>query len=80
MDESMRQTFSTFDFLHCGKHNNVDWDYLKILICWWLGRLKINIGLNLVHFWNSHVRADKLDVQETNFTFTQLYRSGNNFS
>ena len=33
-----------------------------------------------MHFRESHVCANKLDVQETNFSFTQLYRSGNNFS
>ena len=33
-----------------------------------------------VHFWKSHVCANKLDVQETRFSITQLHRSGNHFS
>ena len=41
---------------------------------------KINIRWTLVHFRKSHARANKLDVQETNFSFTQFYRSWNNFS
>ena len=33
-------------------------------------RLEINTGRNLMHFWKSHVRANKLDVQETDFSFS----------
>ena len=33
-----------------------------------------------MHFRESHVRANKLDVQETDISFTQFYRSWNNFS
>ena len=43
-------------------------------------RLKINIRWTPVHFRKSHVRGNKLDVQETNFSLTQFYRSWNNFS
>ena len=43
-------------------------------------RLKINISRNSVHFRKSHVCANKLDVQETDFSFTQFYRSWNHFS
>ena len=35
---------------------------------------KINIRRSLVYFRKSHVCANKLDVQETNFSFTHLYR------
>ena len=34
----------------------------------------------LVHYRKSHVCANQLDVQETNFSVTQLYRSWNHFS
>ena len=40
-----------------------------------LGRFKINIRRTLVHFRKSHVRANKLDVQETDIGLTQLNRS-----
>ena len=43
-------------------------------------RLKINIRRSSVYFRKSHVCANKLDVQETDFSFTQFYRCGNNFS
>ena len=33
-----------------------------------------------VYFWKSHVRTNKLDVQETEFSFTQFYRSWGKFS
>ena len=36
---------------------------------------KKNIRRDSVHFRKSHVRANKLDVQETDFSFTQLYGS-----
>ena len=45
-----------------------------------LWRLKINIRRCLVHFQTSHVCANKLDVQETDFSFTQFHRSWNHFS
>ena len=42
-------------------------------------RLKTNIRWTLVHFRIAHVRANKLDVHETDFSLTLLYRSWNNF-
>ena len=36
--------------------------------------------MGFVYFRKSHVCANKLDVQETDFSFTELYRSGNHFS
>ena len=38
-------------------------------------RLQVNIRKNSVHFRKSQVRANKLDVQETDFSFAQFYRS-----
>ena len=43
-------------------------------------RLEVNIRRNSVHFRKSHVCANKLDVQEANFSYTQFYRSWNYFS
>ena len=37
--------------------------------------LEVNIRRNSVHFRKSHVRDNKLDVQETDLCFTQFYRS-----
>ena len=36
--------------------------------------------MGFVYFRKSHVCANKLDVQETDFSFTELYRGGNHFS
>ena len=41
---------------------------------------KPHISRNSVHIRKSHVRTNKLDVQETDFSFTQFYRSWGNFS
>ena len=41
---------------------------------------KSTSGGLLCIFRKSHVRANKLDVQEKDFSFTQFYRSWNNFS
>ena len=38
-------------------------------------RLKIDLKENFVHIWKSHVCSHKLDVQETNFSFTQVRRN-----
>ena len=87
MDQSMRQPLSTFDVIHssnmwtqtvlsCAKHSTT----MQILIVsrlWFCGRpwrLEINIRRNSVYFRKSRVRANKLDVQETNFSFAQFNR------
>ena len=56
------------------------WIDSRLWLCRRSRRLKVNIRRSSVHFWESHVCANKLDMQETNFSFTQLYKSGNNFS
>ena len=43
-------------------------------------RLKIINMWTLVHIRKSHVRTNKLDVQETDFSFTRFYRSWGDFS
>ena len=78
VNESMRQTFSMFEFLHsphkwkqtilsCGRHSTTMSIGIipRFRFCRWLGGFEINIGRNLMHFLESHVRANKLDVQET---------------
>ena len=52
---------------------------ILILLVTWKTQ-QINIRRNLMHFWKSHVRANKLDVQETDFSFSQFNESWNNFS
>ena len=65
--------------LLCGKHSTT----MHIRICAGLWccrisrRLKINIRWTLVHIRESHVRAKKLDVQETDFIFKQFNRRWN---
>ena len=39
--------------------------------------LKIHFGWNIVHFWKSYICSSKLDVYETNFSFTQFNRIRN---
>ena len=41
--------------------------------------LKIDFGWNIVRFWKSYICSNKLDVQETNFSFTQFNRIRNHF-
>ena len=84
--------FSTFDLKHsshkrtqtilsCGKHcQTMRNGPASGLFCWRSRRLKINIRRTLVHFRKRHVRANKLDVQETDFSFTQFHRSWHDFS
>ena len=61
------------------QHNNADLDCCKTWFCRRPWRFKINIRENSVHFRKSHVCANKLDVQETDFSFTQFYKSWNHF-
>ena len=62
------------------QHNIAEKDCFKTLILQETWRLESNIRMNSVHFRKSHVRANKLDVQETDFCFTQFYRSWGDFS
>ena len=68
--------------LSCGKYSTSM--QIRIVSRFWFRRrpwrLKINIRWTLVHFRKSHVCSNKLDVQETDFSFTRLYRSWSNFS
>ena len=66
----------------CGKHSTTmqTWIVSRLWFCRRPWRLKINLKKNSVHFRKAHVCANKLDVQETDFSFTQFYRSWNHFS
>ena len=93
MDHSLWQTIISFDLLHpshmwiqtgssCWKHSTTMQTWIVSRL-WFRGRsrrLKINIRRSSVHFRKSHYCTDQLDVQETDFCFTQFYRSWNNFS
>ena len=41
--------------------------------------LKLYFGWNIVGFWKSYICTNKLDVQETNFSFARLNRIRNHF-
>ena len=92
VDQSLWQTLSTFDLIHsshmslqtiwsCGKFGTTM--QIRIVSGLWFcrrpRRLKVIIRWALVHTRKSHVRANKLDVQETDFSFTQFYRIRNRF-
>ena len=87
------QTLSTFDLIHSshlwiqtifsfGKHSTAmqNGTVSRLWFCRRCRRLNINIKWTVVHDQKSHVRANKLDVLETDFSFTQLNRSCNYFS
>ena len=93
MDRSTWQTLSTFDLIHSshiwiqaillgGRHSTTMQIRLvsRLWFCRKPWRLKADLRWHSVHFRKSHVRANKLDVQETDFRFTQFYRSCGNFS
>ena len=69
-------------FLFCGKHSTTmqTWIVSRLWFCRRPWRLKMNIRWTLMHFRKSNICANKLDVQETEFSFTQSYRSWSNFS
>ena len=75
----------TSEYRQCGhvwKHSTTmqTWIISRLWFCRRPWRLKINLRKNSVHFRKSHVCANKLDVQETDFSFTQFYRIWNHFS
>ena len=93
MDERLWQALDTFHLLHsshrwvqaillCGMHSTTL--QIRIVSRFWFcrrpWRLEVNIRRNSVYFRKSHVRTNKLDVQETDLGLTQLYRSWGNFS
>ena len=72
----INQTVNSNNFvMWVTRHNNADWDCFKVLILQKTGRFKINIRRNSLHFRKPNICAKKLDVQETNLSFTQFYGS-----
>ena len=91
MNKSMWQTFGAFDLLHsshmwiqarffCGKHSTTLHMRIVSSLRRRTWRLEVKIRRNSLHFRKSHVRTNKLDVQETDFSFTQFHGSWNYFS
>ena len=90
--KSSWQTFGAFDLVHShmwvptillfGKHSTTLQIRIisRLWICRRSRRLKMNIRRSSVRFRESHVCTNKLDVQETNFSFTQFHGSRNYFS
>ena len=68
--------------LLCGKHSTTL--QMRIVSRFWFRRrpwrLEVNSRRNSLHFRKSHVRTNKLDVQETDISFTQFHGSWNYFS
>ena len=86
--KACEKTFGAFDHLHsshkwiqaillCGQHSTTMQIGIVSSLWFWRRpwRLKINIRRIFVHFRTSHVCANKLDVQETDFSFTWFCRS-----
>ena len=46
-------------------HNNADWDCFRTLTLPGILRTQNRLQVNFVHIFKSYVRANKLDVQET---------------
>ena len=61
-------------------NNNADWDCLKTLMLLEILKTQNRLQVEFVHVWKSHVCIHKLDVQETNFSFTQIDGMWNYFS
>ena len=78
VDQSLWQTFSSFDLLH-SSHEWIQTILSDKDFAGDLERLEINMRRTLVHCRQSHVRV-KLDVQEQTWCFTQFYGSCRNVS
>ena len=53
---------------------NADWDCFKTLISREILKIQNLLQGNIVHFWKSYICSNKLDVQETDISFSQLNR------
>ena len=93
MDNSIWQTFGTFDLLHSshmriptilfrGKHSTTMQIRIvsRLWFCWRLWKLKIDFWRNIVRFWKKYICSNILDVQETNSCFSQFNKIRNHFS
>ena len=93
MDQSFLQTPESIDFIYssylwiqtvlpCGKYCQT-MQTGTVSRLWLRGRswrFKIHFWENIVHFWKSYVCSNKLDVQETNISFSQFNRIWNHLS
>ena len=92
MDQGLWQTIESFDILHsshmwiqtilsCGEHCTTM--QIGTISRLWLRRrswrFEIHFWRNIVRFWKSYICYNKLDVQETNFSFAQFNRIRNHF-
>ena len=69
--------------LLCGKHSTTLQAWIVSRLWFWAGDLEHSKSTSagvLVYFRESHVCANKLDVQETDLSFTLFHRSRVNFS
>ena len=68
--------------LSCAKYSTTmqAWMISKFWFCRRSRTLKINNRMSSMHFRESHVCSNNLDVQEADISVTQLHRSWNNFS
>ena len=88
MDKSVRQTLGTFDLWHsshmwiqtmlsCVKNSTTM--QIRVISRFWFcrrpWRLEVNIRWNSVYIRKSHVRVNKLDVQETDISLTQFNKA-----
>ena len=51
--------------------------FSRLWLRWRSWGLKIHFGRNIVRFWKSYICSNQLDVQGTNFSFTQFNRIRN---
>ena len=92
MDQSLWETIISFDLLHssymwiqtiwsCGKHCKTiqAGTVSRRRFCGRSRRFKIYIRWNILHLCKSYTCCNKLDVQETNFSFAQFNRIRNHF-
>ena len=85
MDKSLCQTLGAFDLEHhtseyrqfCEETQRINADLDCFKDSDFAGDLEDSKSTSGGVLWKSHVCANKLDVQETDFSFTQFYRSWN---
>ena len=87
MDKSLSQTLGSFVLSHsehewwqtmlpCAKYCTALQNGFvpRFWLCWRPWRLKVDLGRNSVHLWESNIRSHRFDVQEANISVLQYYR------
>ena len=90
MYQSLWQTFESIDFIYssyiriqtilsCGKYCQTmqTGTVSRLRFCGRSWRFKIHFWRNIMYFWKSYICSNKLDVQETNNSFSQFNRIWN---